>query len=511
MSTPSFFFYDYETTGIDPKYDRIIQFAGIRTDSDFNLIEDPICIYCKLPKEIIPNIEALLVTQIDPDILNKKGLEERKFINIIAREFSRPNTCVLGYNTIRFDDEFTRYGFYRNFIDPYAREWQNGNTRWDLIDLVRMCSSLRPESLEWPYEIDDSGNKKISYKLENLTKTNKLDHYKAHDALSDVYATIEIAKLIKNNQPKLFNYLYKNRSKNSINKLFDFDNINNNIFNKNIDINKKLLVHSSGMINSEYYATSVFLPIYKDNYNKNNIISWDLRYDPEILLSLNNNTEYNIDYAKKLLYTSSEELAKEGLNRLNLKNIILNKSPALAPINVLDQNCYDRINLDYNIIITNANKIIASTNKDKWMAVLKEVFNSNNYAINNNLDDINNKYEPDGLLYNNFITNSDRSLCNRVILLDNNNKLKEIENLFQDKRLSELMFRYRARYFYDELNNAEQNKWELFIKSRLENNDNIYSTSLLEFYNKANNYKDNDLVQKWVCYFKSLYDFDIYL
>nr|GFC99807.1 hypothetical protein [Tanacetum cinerariifolium] len=113
-----------------------------------------------------------------------------------------------GYNTLRFDDEMTRYSLYRNFFDPYGREWQGGNSRWDLIDVVRTAYALRPEGIVWPEE-----EGRVTLKLERLTAANGIDHGQAHDALSDVRATIALARLIRDKQPKLYDYLFQLRSK----------------------------------------------------------------------------------------------------------------------------------------------------------------------------------------------------------------------------------------------------------------------------------------------------------
>jgi exodeoxyribonuclease-1 len=200
---PTFYFHDYETFGISPAKDRPAQFAGIRTDADFNLIGEPLVVYCKPPADYLPDPEACLITGITPQKAMKDGLCEADFIRQIHEQFATPNTCVLGYNSIRFDDEVTRYTLYRNFYDPYAYAWQNGNSRWDILDMLRACYALRPEGIEWAF--DEEG--KPSFRLEKLTVTNGVAHANAHDALSDVLATIEMAKRVKKAQPKLFGYL----------------------------------------------------------------------------------------------------------------------------------------------------------------------------------------------------------------------------------------------------------------------------------------------------------------
>jgi len=118
----------------------------------------------------------------------------------------------MGFNSVRFDDEFMRYLHYRNFYDPYAWHYSDDCSRWELLDLVRMTRALRPEGIEWPV----SPEGKPTNRLELLTGLNHLDHEKAHDALNDVLATIAVTKLIRDKQPGLFDYLFQYRSKNDV-------------------------------------------------------------------------------------------------------------------------------------------------------------------------------------------------------------------------------------------------------------------------------------------------------
>ncbi|MHA5570733.1 exodeoxyribonuclease I, partial [Pseudomonas aeruginosa] len=198
----SIFWYDYETTGIDPRRDRPLQIAGIRTDEALNEIGEPMNLYCRPSDDILPHPMACLITGITPQRLAERGLSEADFMTRVHAQLAQPATCVAGYNSLRFDDEVTRYSLYRNFFDPYAREWQGGNSRWDLIDMVRTAYALRPEGIQWP-QLDG----RLSLKLEMLTAANGLEHGQAHDALSDVRATIALARLIRQRQPRLYDYL----------------------------------------------------------------------------------------------------------------------------------------------------------------------------------------------------------------------------------------------------------------------------------------------------------------
>ncbi|NOU21399.1 MAG: exodeoxyribonuclease I, partial [Methyloglobulus sp.] len=234
MAETSLYWHDFETFGIDPRRDRPSQFAGVRTDLDFNIIDDPLIVYCKPPADYLPHPEACLLTGISPQIAESKGVTEAEFCRRIHEQLAQPNTCSLGYNSIRFDDEFTRNCLYRNFYDPYAREWQNGNSRWDLIDVIRATKALRPDGIDWPTDAEG----RPSFRLEELTKANGIAHEAAHDALSDVHATIALAKLVKSAQPKLYQFLWQHRTKTEAFNLLQYGSF-------------KPVVHVSGRYSSD--------------------------------------------------------------------------------------------------------------------------------------------------------------------------------------------------------------------------------------------------------------------
>jgi len=263
------YWHDYETTGTDPKWDRPMQFAGIRTDENLNIIGKPLTLYCRLADDTLPHPEACLITGITPQLLSEKGIVEADFIKHIHAELSRPGTCGVGYNSLRFDDEFTRYSLYRNFYDAYGREWQNGNSRWDIIDLVRVTYALRPEGLEWP--LDDNGVP--SFRLELLSAANGISHETAHDAMSDVYATISMAKLIKERQPRLYDYVYQNRDKRKAGLLLNVRQ-------------KEPVLHTSRLFPASHGCTAMIVPVALHPTNKNTILVYDLRYDPSSLNEL---------------------------------------------------------------------------------------------------------------------------------------------------------------------------------------------------------------------------------
>lgn len=234
----SFFFYDLETSGFNPREARVMQFAGQRTDLNLKPIGEPHDHFIKITEDVLPDPDAVLLTGITPQQTIAEGITEAAFLKIFQNEIATPDTIFLGYNTVRFDDEFMRYLLWRNFYDAYEWQWQNGRSRWDLLDVVRMTRALRPEGIAWPFDSD--GNP--ANRLELLTSLNKLYHANAHNALSDVHATIELARLLRNKQPKLFDFLLDMRDKNNIAKLVDTG---------------QPFVYSSGKYPSEFHKTTV--------------------------------------------------------------------------------------------------------------------------------------------------------------------------------------------------------------------------------------------------------------
>jgi exodeoxyribonuclease I len=307
----TFYIHDYETFGKSPSMDRPAQFAGVRTDMDFNIIEEPLVIYCTPADDYLPDPEAVMITGITPQLALAKGVNEAEFARQIHQAFSVPGTCILGYNNIRFDDEVSRNIFYRSFYDPYAYSWQNGNSRWDLLDVMRACYALRPDGIVWPENEEGFP----SFRLEHLTRANGVEHEHAHDAMSDVYATIAMAKLVKQAQPRLFDFLLQHRNKHKLNALIDIAEMTP-------------LVHVSGMFGAARGNTSWVSPLAWHPDNKNAVIMCDLAGDMTPLLTL------SADELRERLYTRREDLAPEQ-SPVPIKLVHINKCPVLAPAKTL--------------------------------------------------------------------------------------------------------------------------------------------------------------------------------
>ncbi|WP_440876859.1 exodeoxyribonuclease I [Thalassotalea sp. PLHSN55] len=433
---PTILWHDYETWGVSPKFDKPSQFAGIRTDLDLNIIGEPEMFYCQPPQDYLPQPEACLVTGITPQKALAEGLTEAEFAARIHKLFSTPNTCVAGYNNIRFDDEVTRYLLYRNFYDAYAREWQNGNSRWDIIDMVRACYALRPEGIEWP-TIDRDGEEVVSFKLELLTAANDIAHEAAHDAMSDVYATIAMAKLIKEKQPKLYEFIFNLKNKKQVAELIDVYNMTP-------------VVHTSSKVPSQHGCTSWFAPVAYHPTNKNAVIAVDLAKSPQPLFDLTS------DEIKARLYTRHDELAEDELP-IPVKLIHLNKCPVVAPAKTLLPENAERLAIPRELCLSHLSQLKKQLEvRDK----LAEVF-SDSY-------DNDEKIDPEQALYSgSFFSHADKAQMEILHQLPPE-QLASHPFQFQDPRLSTLLFRFRARNYPLTLNANEQQQWQQYCQDKIQ-------------------------------------------
>lgn len=427
----SFLWHDYETFGADPRRDRPSQFAAIRTDADFNEIGEPLMWYCKPADDYLPHPQACLITGITPQQARRRGLPEAEFAGHIQALMSEPGTCALGYNSLRFDDEVSRHLFYRNFLDPYAREWQNGNSRWDLIDAVRAFHALRPEGIEWPLREDGTP----SFKLEHLTAANGIEHAGAHDALADVRATIALARLLKSRNPQLFDYLLGLRSKREVAKRLDI-------------AARKPMLHVSRRYPASRGCSALVVPLAEHPLNPNGVIVYDLSEDPAPLFAL------SAEEIRARVFVGADELA-EGETRIPLKVIHINKSPVVLPVNAVTAEVAGRLTIDRERCERHWQMLCASPDAaNKATTVFAEPPPAG-------------PQDPDLMLYSGgFFSPADRQQMQRVRDTDPW-ELGETAFAFQDPRLEEMLFRYRARSYPDTLSSEEQARWEEYRWARM--------------------------------------------
>ena len=440
FKSPTFFWHDYETFGLSPSRDRPSQFAGIRTDMNLNEIDEPIMQYCQLSPDYLPSPEASLITGITPQLCNEQGLPEPQFAQMIHRELSTPETIGVGYNTIRFDDEVTRFMLWRNLYPPYKREYENGCSRWDLLDVARCTYALRPEGIVWPV---DSETGKVSLRLEHLTAANGLSHVHAHDALSDVRATIAFARLIKEKQPRLFDFALKLRHKKAVQEEIGWP----------YDLNRqpKPFLHISGMFGAERHYLAVVYPLAIHPTNRNELIVWDLAEDPQILINL------TADDIRQRMFTATEALNEQGLTRLPIKTIHINKSPmVIAQLKTLNEAQSVACGVNWDVIEQHESHAVQYFNalqKIDWAAVFDRQY-----------DDIARPAE-ESLYGGGFVSDFDYKAVERV--LDAQRQPNGVQPSFRDERLNELWWLYRARHFPNTLTQTEQQRWHEWCAQRL--------------------------------------------
>jgi exodeoxyribonuclease-1 len=433
----SFYWHDYETWGAKVSVDRPSQFAGVRTDEDLNILGEPLVEYCKPAPDILPQAEACLVTGISPQLALAKGLPEAEFIEKIHAEFSQPNTCVIGYNNIRFDDEITRYALYRNYFDPYEREWRNGNSRWDLIDIVRTLYALRPEGIQWPM-VEGTP----SFRLENLSAANGLTHGKAHDAFSDVEATIELARLMKRAQPQAWHYCFQHRGKRALAGLIKVKE-------------RQPLLHISSKFPASRGCAGIVVPLASHPTNNNAVIMCELSHDPGELDRLSS------DEIRERLYTANADLA-EGEQRIPLKLVHLNKCPVLLPVKMLDEKTSKRLGIDKRLCEQHWHQLLRYDLEYK----MRQVFSETDFPENS---------DPEQQLYAGFFENEDRRLA-QEFRHSSPEERKSRTFIFTDSRLNAMQESYFGRNYPELLSDSERSNWYAFVRDRLQNGDvNIQS------------------------------------
>jgi exodeoxyribonuclease I len=430
MADFSFFWHDYETFGRVPRHGRPAQFAGVRTDAALNEVAAPVMLHCQPPTDQLPDPESCLLTGILPQHCVAKGVPEHAFAAAVEEALARPGTVGVGYNSIRFDDEVTRFLFWRNLIDPYAREWQNECGRWDLLDTVRCAFALRPEGIEWPVREDGQP----SFRLEHLTAANGLAHEAAHDALSDVRATVALARLVKSRNPRLWDFCLRLRSKDAVRAEI---------------VPGRPLLHISGMYPAARGCLAVVWPLAPHPTNKNEVIVWDLADDPAELMAL------DAQAIRQRLFTPAEDLP-EGQTRLPIKTIHINKSPVvIGNLKTLSPAMAERWGTD--IALAHRHAETAARIAGSLAGVWPGVFTRDKAAESPDVDED---------LYGGFVGNEDRRTLQRLRELAPD-ALAARRPAFHDARLDELLFRYRARNFPASLDDAEQARWAEHRRARL--------------------------------------------
>ena len=471
MARPTFFFYDLETSGLSPSDDRIMQFAGQRTDLNLHPLDDPVNLLVKLPDDTLPSPGAILTTKITPQKTQEDGLLEHELAEFLAKEIFRPDTIILGFNSVRFDDKFIQHLFWRNFYDPYEWQWRDGRSRWDMLDVVRMTRALRPEGINWP--VTDDG--KPTNRLELITKLNGISHESAHDALSDVNALIDVTRLIRDRQPKLFSYLFKMRDKREVKSMINLSS-------------PSPLVYTSGRFGSKHNFTTVVFPLFLTK--KGNVVVFDLRKSPEELLK------------ETFPETPLKDIPLEEFWKFSptVKELAFNKCPAVAPLGVLDQESgWEKLELSRDLIEKNLSALKSSAD---FLKKLKKAFSSGEYDKP--------PVDVESSLYDSFIPDADKVRL-AAVRTGNATSLADFHPNFADERLPELLLHYKAKNFPTSLSDSEMEKWQEYRHARLYRQAPVFLSELKQFKEvaeKSNNSDQLFLLEELSLWYQSLQDSD---
>jgi exodeoxyribonuclease-1 len=437
MSKISLFFYDLETSGLHPDSDRIMQFAGQRTDRDLNPLGEPINRLIKLNEDVLPDPSAVLIHGITPQQTLSEGLSEAEFLQEFYGEAVLPGTVFVGFNNIRFDDEFMRFLNYRNLYDPFAWSYLNNVSRWDMLDMARMTRALRPAGINWP--TNDKNGSNIN-RLEHLTAANNLPHANAHDALADVLATIDFAKLVKARQPKLYNYLFRLRLKDHAAKLVNAPSP---------------FIYTSSHYPSAQLHTTVVIKV-TDHPSPNCVLVYDLRHDPTQWINKNGQ-----ELADAWRYTTMRSV---DTPRLPIKTLRLNRCPAVAPLSVLNETSdLEQLQLDMTEVRENA-KILAK-GVNKFAHSLIDAVNILN--VEQEERQSSRHVPPDAQLYHGFYSDYDRTLLHQLHLSESPQAIRLFRGKVRDPRLKQLASLYLARNYRGGLTAKEYQGWAEYLKRRL--------------------------------------------
>lgn len=465
----TFFFYDLETSGLNSRSQRIMQFAGQRTDMDLKPIGEPIDVLVKLSEDILPEPYAILVTGTTPQKTLQEGISEPEFAKMFIEDVATPDTIMVGFNTIRFDDEFMRHTLWRNFYDPYEWSWSEGRSRWDMLDVVRMTRALRPDGINWP--VSEEGEP--VNKLELLSKANNLEHEHAHDALSDVEATIGVAKLIRQKQPKLFEWLLKNRDKKEVTKIVNLDD-------------PKPFVYSSGRYGRECNFTTIAIPIALGS-RPGSVVVYDLRYDPS---DFSNLTSEDI---KQRIFADYETRKTEGFQKIPVKELVFNKCPAVAPLGVMSEASWENINLTQSLI-------------EKHLKVLNQDFADKVATAYADRPAFEKPLDVEEQLYDGFVDDKDRKRMD-IVRKSSEQELADFHPQFADERLPELLLRYKARWFPKSLSRDEQLAWGNYRQTKLQANARKYQELIADLLSSHQEKNDQFLLEElrlWLEYIAPL-------
>lgn len=430
----TFVWFDYETFGRSPTWDRLAQFAGLRTDLELRPVEAPVVLHCRVPDDYLPDPGACRITGLSPASV-ADGLPEHRFVRRVLAELGAPGTVSVGYNSLRFDDEFTRFAAHRCFEDPYAHEWKDGASRWDLLDVVRLTRALRPDGIGWPVDADG----RPTVKLGALAAANGIDHAHAHDAFSDVEATLGVARLLRARQPRLWDWCLGHRDRASVATLLDVRE-------------RPLLLLCAGTVPRERAHLAPVVPIAPHPTDAKGVVTLDLATDPDELAGL------DVDALRHRAFARNDELA--GATRVGLRVLRTNRCPVLAPFAALRAGDAERLGLDRAGLTARRERLLRLLEEPAFVRRLLDATARDWPAPAPDAD-------VDGTLYTGeFLTRADRERLRARLDGPPDAPTRDRDGGdgggaegFDDARLDEMLRRYKARNLPDALGPEERAAW----------------------------------------------------
>ena len=426
----SFYWYDIESTGTSPRHDRIVQFASQRTDEELKPIGEPYTCLVRVPPEVLLKPGAMLITKLGPKILDEEGIEEWKLLGDLADHLSQGQTCIVGYNNIAFDDEFLRFSMYRNLRPPYEHEWKKGNSRMDLMIVLQLTCALRPEGLNWPIKDGEP-----SYALADIAEANGLDTSSAHDAHVDVNLTLGMARLVKQAQPRLWEYACSLRSRDTA-------------LGYTTPLRKRPVLHVSKYYSKQRYCIAPVLPIVMRPERSNELIVVDLASDLSLIV------DGTVEELRSKLFRSQEGEDPSQL-RPGIHTIAMNKFPIIAPISTLRNEDAERLNIDKQEIgdaCVRLNEIPDLPYRLQQVYETPPSFEAPQTA--------------EEALYEGFLPDEDSKEC-QEFWKDLDQGLPWRDARFSDQRLNDLRSRLKARIAPEAMNSDEKSQYRSFVKTRL--------------------------------------------
>lgn len=434
MASPeSFVIYDLETSDRSAQEGQIVQYASVRTDLEFNPIEEPINVLIKPNDTSLWSPEAVLVHGITPQKALKEGMTEKEFLDFFHSQINIGNTIYAGFNNISFDNDFMRFLHYRNYRDAYDIEYDNGNSKFDFLPAARMQRAVRPDGVEWPFKEDGTPVNT----LVSLTEANNITHDDAHDAESDVLGTKDLAKLLSEKQ-KLMAYLLENRHKGKLQYFFN---------------NNKNFLYADSRVPKDYMHVSMFTTLVA--LDNNTILAYDLRHDPTEFLELSVE-----QLAARMKYSKDSDL-----KRLPVQEIKLNKCPAVVPAAVAkEESVQENIKFDYAEAMKNYQKIV-SDQADFTSRIINardiiEKEKRTKYA------EADKKKPAEALLYSKFVSTPD-SIVSEKIRRASPDEIISFGSQLSDSRLKAMLPRYKARNFPKSLTSEERSQHDEYVRTLL--------------------------------------------